>query len=814
MDKYKIPISKLDYSYKESQLNFRSTEELSPIDEKIVGQNRAAKSLSFGMRVEKKGYNIFMAGESGTGKSTYAENIAEEKSAKMEKPQDILYVYNFSESEKPRAIKVIAGRGSELKNDMEKIIEELKDEIPRAFEGEEYDKERKEIINEYQPRSNKIMKKFEESAKERGFMLQNTSQGLVPVPVDENGEPLSRDDFQEMDEDEREETREISQEIQNEISQVMREIRSIKEKAQEELSALEKKIGLSVVQPIICHLEEKYSQSEVIVDYLEEVQKDIVDHIDHFRNENEESKKRSFLPIQKDEDGDFLNRYKINVFVNNSKTEGAPVVYEKNPTYYNLFGKIEGRSQFGTITTNFSMIKSGSLHRANGGFLILHAKDLLKNPFCWDTLKRALINQEITVENIGEQYRSVPIITLKPEAVELDLKIIMIGTPYIYYLLYNFDEEFSELFKIKADFDTVMERNKENIEKFADFISSVINRFEIREFTAGAVAAMIDFSSRLTGDRQKLSTKFNEIIEIIFEADVWADEAGKEKVKAQSVKKAIEEKEERANLLEEKVQEQIDRDHLLLDVSGKEVGQINGLSVHQAGNYTFGRPARITARTYLGKEGVINIEREAKMSGRIHSKGVMILTGYLGGKYAQDYPLSLTASVAFEQSYGGVDGDSATCAEVVALLSSLSEIAVRQDIAITGSMNQKGVVQPIGGVNEKIEGFFKVCESKGLTGKQGVIIPKRNLDKLMLDEDIIEAVRNNIFQLYIVEDIDEVLEIMLEKEAEEIHSAVRNKLQRYAELEADSFSTESEKEKEEKEKKEEEDNDEEENENE
>ncbi|MCC3145451.1 AAA family ATPase [Halanaerobium sp. Z-7514] len=799
MDKYKIPISKLDYSYQESELDFSSTEELSPIDEKIVGQNRAAKSLSFGMRVEKKGYNIFMAGESGTGKSTYAENIAEERSAEMGKPQDILYVYNFYESEKTRVMKVEAGTGSELKTDLEKIVEELKEEIPRAFEGEEYDKERKEILNEYQPKSNKIMKEFEASAKERGFMLQNTSQGLVPVPIDENGEPLSREDFQEMDDEKREKIRERSQEIQNEISQVMREIRSIKEEAQEELSALEKKIGLSVVQPIICHLEEKYSESEVIIDYLEEVQEDIVDHIDRFRNENDESQSRSFLPMQRDEDGDFFNRYKINVFVNNSKTEGAPVVYEKNPTYYNLFGKIEGGSQFGTITTNFTMIKSGSLHRANGGFLIVHAKDLLRNPFCWDTLKRALINQEITVENIGEQYRSVPIITLKPEAVELDLKVIMIGTPYIYYLLYNFDEEFSELFKIKADFDTVMERSKENIEKFADFISSVINRYEIREFTAGAIAAMIDFSSRLTGDRQKLSTKFNEIIEIIFEADVWTEQAGEERVKAEYVRKAIEEKEMRANLLEEKVQEQIDRDHLLLDVSGEEIGQINGLSVHQAGNYTFGRPARITARTYLGKEGVINIEREAKMSGRIHSKGVMILTGYLGGKYAQDYPLSLTASVAFEQSYGGVDGDSATCAEVVALLSSLSGIGVRQDIAITGSMNQKGVVQPIGGVNEKIEGFFKVCESKGLTGQQGVIIPKRNLDNLMLGDDIIEAVKDDIFQLYVVEDIDEVLEIMLGKAAETIHTAVQEKLQHYAELEADNYGAESEAEEEENE---------------
>jgi lon-related putative ATP-dependent protease len=631
------------------------------------------------------------------------------------------------------------------------------------------------------------MQEFESSAKERGFLLQNTSQGLVPVPIDEDGEPISRDKFQEMDEEKKEEIRNESQKIQNEISQVMREIRSIKEKAQDELSALEKKIGISIVQPIICHLKDKYDCCEEIVDYLEEVQDDIVDNIDRFRNDNDDNQQNPFLAMQQDDDGSFFVRYQINIFVNNSKTDGAPVIYEKNPTYYNLFGKIEGKSQFGTITTNFTMIRSGSLHRANGGFLIVHAKDLLTNPFCWDTLKRALINQEITVENIGEQYRSVPIITLKPEAVELDLKIIMIGSPYIYYLLYNYDDEFSELFKIKADFDTEMTRNKENIAKFADFISSVITRDQLKEFSSGAVAAMIDFSSRLTGDREKLSTKFNEIIEILYESDVWADSYGEEVVSASSVKKAIDEKEMRSNLLEEKIQEQIDRDHLLLDVSGQEVGQINGLSVYQAGNYSFGRPARITARSYLGKEGVINIEREAKMSGRIHSKGVMILTGYLGGKYAQDAPLSLTASIAFEQSYGGVDGDSATCAEVVALLSSLSGIPIRQDIAITGSMNQKGVVQPIGGVNEKIEGFFKVCQAKGLTGKQGVIIPQRNLDNLMLEEEVINAVENGEFNLYSIEEIDQALEIMLDEEAEKVHSAVQEKLEEYAEFDSENI---------------------------
>lgn len=790
MEKYKINLKKLKYKFEAQKLNFTSTKELSAIDQEIIGQKRAANSLDFGMRVSRNGYNIFMAGESGTGKSTYAENIAEKKSDKMDKPRDILYVFNFSDPEEPRIMKVDAGMGNDLKDDMEKIIEELQGEIPRAFEGEEYEAERKEILNKHQPKSNKIMQEFEESVKERDFILNNTSQGLVPVPVNEDGDSISREDFQNMDEEKKEEIRNISQKIQNEISQVMREIRSIKEKAQDELSALEKKIGISVVQPIIYHLKDKYSNCEEVVDYLEEVQADIVDHIEHFRNNDNQKQQNPFLAMRQDKDGNFFIRYQINIFVNNNNTEGAPVVYEKNPTYYNLFGKIEGKSQFGTITTDFTMIRSGSLHKANGGFLIINAEDLLTNPFCWDTLKRALINQENTVENIGKQYRSVPIITLKPEALELDLKVIMIGSPYIYYLLYNFDEEFSELFKIKADFDIEMERTKKNINKFADFISSVINRDQLKEFTADAVAAMIDFSSRLTDDRHKLSTKFNEIIEILYEADAWADTADEDLVSADSVNKAILEKEKRSNLLEEKIQEQIDRDQLLLDVSGTEVGQINGLSVYKAGNYSFGRPARITARSYLGKDGVINIEREAKMSGRIHSKGVMILTGYLGGQYAQDAPLSLTASIAFEQSYGGVDGDSATCAEAVALLSSLSEVPIRQDIAITGSMNQKGIIQPIGGVNEKIEGFFKVCKAKGITGKQGVIIPDRNLDNLMLAQEVIAAVEKEEFHLYSINELDQALEIMLSTKADKVHQSVKEKLEKFAELENEDYNSE------------------------
>lgn len=791
MNKYQIPLTKLKYNFEPEKLSFKTTAELSPIKEEIIGQKRAAKSIDFALKVNKLGYNIFMVGDSGTGKSTYAENMAHQQAEKLACPTDILYVFNFSEADQPEVMEVEAGIGNKLKADLDKIITELRQDIPAAFTGEEYEQQQQKLLEEYQPKSSKIMQNFEQSVKKRGFMLQNTAQGLVPVPLTESGDPLSREDFEELSAADKQEIRTESQTIQNEITQVMREIREIKEAAQAEIAALEKKIVNSVVQPIICQLKEKYKKEKQVVTYLEAVQQDIIDHLEQFK-EKQQDQANPLLTRKIDNEEEFFTRYQINIFVNNNKTKGAPVIYEKNPTYYNLFGKIEAKSQFGTLTTNFTLIKSGSLQQANGGFLIIQARDILSNPLCWETLKRALTSQEITVENIGEQYRSVPILTLKPAAVGLDVKIIMIGSPYLYYLLYNYDEEFAELFKIKADFDTEMDRSQSNIVKFADFVAAVIKRDQLKEFSAEAVAAMIDFSSRLAGDRNKLSTRFNEIIEIMYEADIWSAEREEELLSADSVQKAIQEKKFRSNLLEEKIQEQINQKQLLLSVTGSEIGQINGLSVYQTGDYSFGRPTRITARTYLGKEGVINIEREARMSGRIHSKGVMILTGYLGGKYAQELPLSLTASIAFEQSYGGVDGDSATCAEVVALLSSLAELAISQEIAITGSMNQKGIVQPIGGVNEKVIGFFEVCQARGLTGQQGVIIPARNLNNLMLPAKVLKAIKAGEFFIYKIENIDQALEIMLAKPAAEIHAAVQAKLAEYAELESEEYEAEEE----------------------
>jgi len=780
-EKNKIKIEKLKRSCELSDFDFSSTEDLEPFEEGIIGQNRAVEAVDFGLNVEKEGYNIFMTGLPGTGKSTFAKKATEDKSKDKEVPPDLCYVYNFEDSEKPQALKLPSGIGKKLKKDMEKLIQELKEEIPAAFEGEEYEEKKNQIMSEYQKKSNKIMEEFEEEIKKDGYTLKNTPQGPMPVPIDEDGNPLEQEDYQKLSEEKKQELRDKNADIKQQMDNKMRQIRKLKTEAQDKLKEVEKKVGLSIVEPIIANLKEKYEGCEEVTGYLDNVKEDIVDNLNKFKDKDDDKKAQLPFAMPQNDNGSFFKRYKINLLVDNSDTEGAPVINETNPTYYNLFGKTEGKSQFGAITTDFTMIKSGAIHKANGGYLILQARDVLTSPLSWETLKRTLINEEVVVENIGEQYRSIPVKTLKPEAIDIDLKVIMIGNPMIYQLLYNYDEEFKKLFKIKADFDVEMERNRENMKKFASFISFISERENIKQFKKDAVCRVIEYSSRLTGDKEKLTTRFNDIMEVLYESNTWAKIADHEYVKKEDVKKALDKKEERSNLSEEKIREMIAKEHILMDVKGKETGQINGLSVYQTGEYAFGKPSRITARTYMGKEGIINIERKADMSGKIHNKGVMILAGFLGEKYAREKPLTLSASLAFEQSYGGIDGDSASCAELLVLLSAISKYPLRQDIAITGSMNQKGKVQPIGGVNQKIEGYYKTCKVKGITGEQGVIIPEQNKDSLMLKDEVIEAVENDEFQIYSIEDIDEAIEIMFNRPADEVHEKVNEVLKDIAE---------------------------------
>jgi len=776
----KLTLDELKLKCDLALFDFNTTEEIEPFEEGIIGQQRAVDAVELGLRVKQDGYNIFISGITGTGKTTYAKTIANQKAKDMEIPSDLCYVYNFKENSKPNVLVLPTGTGEMLCIDMDNLIEELREEIPKSFESEEHEKKKSTILSDFQDKSNELIGKLEKEIEEDNFILQHSGQGTMPtpVPINEDGKAIKKEEFEDLSEEKKKAIMEKNLEIQKEIEQLRRVIRNLRLETQTELEELDKEFGLSILKPIFENLKDKYKCCNDVKEYLEDLKKDIIENIDKFNDKKEEN--NFLMTFQQGNDESFFNRYKVNLLVNNKKTKGAPVIVESNPTYYNLFGKIEGKSQFGTITTDFTMIKSGAIHRANGGFLIINARDLLQKPFAWETLKRILLNQEIVVENIGEQYRAMPITTLKPEPVSVGVKVFLIGSPWIYQLLYHYDEEFKKLFKIKADFDIEMKRNKENLRNFAAFISCICNRENIRHFTVDAVARVVEYSSKITEAKDKLSTRFNQILEILYEANAWAETETSKYIEAAHVSKAISEKDRRSNLVEEKIQELIEKGHILIDITGMEIGQINGLSVHQNGQYSFGRPSRITARTYLGQEGVINIEREAKMSGNIHNKAVMILSAYLGGKYAQDEPLSLSASLAFEQNYGGIDGDSASCAELIALLSSISGIPVKQDLAITGSMNQKGKVQPIGGTNEKIEGYFKVCQQVGITGKQGVVIPVQNKDNLMLNDDVIKAVGDNYFSIYSVENIDQAIELMMGKPAEEVHKKVQEVLSDYA----------------------------------
>ncbi|AZR72610.1 ATP-dependent protease [Anoxybacter fermentans] len=774
----KLNFTELKATCDPSIFDFKTTEELKPFEEGIIGQRRAVKAMNFGLKIKQKGYHIFMAGITGTGKTTYAKTLIKNEARKYPVPDDWCYIYNFDNPEIPKALNLPAGIGIKLKEDMEKLIDELRTDIPKTFESEEYEKQRNQIMDKYQEQSNMLIMEFEEELKKEGFLLQRTGKGIFTIPL-KDGRPLSQEDFEQMTEEEKNNFKEKSKQIQIQMEEIMRKIRRLEVQAREEIEQLEERVCLSIVKPIIDHLKDDYQNYPRILKYLNDVQEDIIKNLEKFKAE-EEIENPLLLTVKTRQDESFFTRYKVNLLVNNKETKGAPVVIETNPTYYNLFGKIEGESEFGTVVTDFTMIKGGAVHRANGGYLILQAKDVLSNPFAWEALKRTLANQEIRVENIGEQFRTIPTTTLKPEPIPLNIKVILIGNPLIYQLLYDFDEDFKKLFKIKAHFDVEMDKTEENLKKFACFISFQCEKEGLRHFTAEAVARVVEYSSRLAENQKKLTTRFNEIVEILYEASAWAEIDNSKYVEESHVEEAIKEKIYRSNLMEEKIQEMIENGHILIDTEGEEVGQINGLSVYQTGEYSFGRPSRITARTFLGEKGVINIEREAKMSGKIHDKAVLILSGYLGGKYAKDKPLTLSASLAFEQSYGGIEGDSASCAELIALLSAISGIPVRQDFAITGSMNQKGKVQPIGGVNQKIEGFYKVCKAKGLTGTQGVVIPVQNIENLMLDKEIIEAVKDGKFHIYSVKDIDEAIEIMMKKPAEEVHKEVNKKLKELA----------------------------------
>ncbi len=762
---YEVPVEKLYRVCDPDQFDFQTTEDLPPLKE-IIGQPRATQAIDFGVSISSPGFNIYVLGPTGTGRMTTVETFLKKKAAQEKVPNDWCYVYNFSEPHKPRAISLPAGMGSELRRDMDELIEDLRAEIPRAFESEEYVAEKERISQKFQREKRAELERLDLRAKERGFVLMKTPAGLMVAPLIE-GEVISQEQYEKLPEEKKRELERGRRELQEELGETMRRIRRLDKKQKEAVRELERKVAATACKEHIEELKEKYRHFQEVVDYLSEVEKDIVENVESFKGEGGEAREVEIMGLKIVFQETPFIRYRVNVIVDNSETKGAPVIVESNPTYHNLVGRIEHRAQFGALVTNFTMIKAGALHRANGGYLVLEAKDVLMKPFAWEALKRCLRDGRIKTEEMGAEFRLISTVTLEPEPIPLDVKVVLIGSPLLYYLLYNLDEDFQKLFKVMADFAVQMDRTPENERQYALFIKSRCEEEGLKHFDRTAVAKVVEYSSRLVEDQEKLSTRFGTICDLIREANYWATRNGHQYVTAEDVRQAIEERVYRSNRVEERIRELIEDGTILIDTEGEVVGQVNGISLVTLGDYTFGKPTRITARTFMGQKGVVNIEREAEMSGRIHSKGVMILAGYLGGKYAQDVPLTLSASIGFEQLYEEVEGDSAASTELYALLSSLSGYPLKQGIAVTGSVNQHGEVQAVGGVTQKIEGFFDVCKIKGLTGEQGVIIPAKNVKNLMLREDVVEAVREGKFHIYAVETVDEGIEILTGVEAGE-----------------------------------------------
>jgi lon-related putative ATP-dependent protease len=736
--------------------SFTTTDELPELEE-TIGQSRALNAIDFGLNLDSKGFNIFILGENGTGKSTTIKSILQKKAAGEPVPSDWCYVYNFKDPDIPLAISMEPGRASVFHKDMEELIKILRVEIPKIFESKEYEKQKNKILEEFQQKQKAMFSGLEEEAQSKGFSIRKTVSGLMIVPIKKGGEPLTEEEYEALDDKTKAKIDEIGKGLQEKLNDVVREVRESEKNVKSALSKLERDATLSAVGHFMEEMKTKYSDHERITEYLSGITEDILEHIDDFKSQEEQTPPLPFMKMQKTEPT--FTRYIVNVLVNNKDTKGAPCVFESNPTYFNIFGRMEYKFQYGVATTDFSMIKAGALHKANGGYLVINALDLLRNIFSYETLKRALRNREIKLEDVWEQYRLMSTSTLRPEAIPLNVKVILIGNPYLYYLLYSLDEEYRELFKVKADFDSRMERTTETVQKYASFIASTCKQANFLPFDRSGVAKIVEYGSRLAEHQNKLSSRFSEIGDVIKEANYWAKKAGGRIVQDEHVVKALRERVYRVNRIEERLQEMIVEGTLIIDTAGEKIGQINGLAVLGMGDYMFGKPSRITASTFAGKGGVINIERETKMSGKIHEKAILIITNYISRTYAKKKPISFAASITFEQLYDMIEGDSASCAELYVILSSLAGLPLKQNIAVTGSMDQNGDVQPIGGVNEKIEGFFDLCKVRGLDGTQGVVIPRKNIKHLMIKQEVVDAVKGGKFSIYPIDRVEEGMEI-------------------------------------------------------
>ncbi len=742
----------LRLTYNPDSFRVESTASLKPSDG-IIGQHRAVTALRFGLNIHEIGFNIFVAGPRGIGKMTAVRSFIEELAGDKPVPGDWCYVNNFEDAFQPRACRLPPGQGKIFHQDMKRLVEQIQRDVPRLFESDDYSSKRDEITNRFVTERDAIAKTISQKASDSGFLIQATQSGIMLIPA-KNGQPLSESEWNAVPPSDQTDRLRMRDRLQEELKEAVKATRLLERKIQSQLSDLDEQIILFSLQPLLEELRERYKDLPDILRFLQDLQNDLVENIDLIKTENPQDPN---FNVRKEA---FLKRYTVNLLIDHSRQTGAPVVVELNPTYNNLFGRVEKETYMGTLYTDFTMIKPGSMHRANGGFIVLPIEDVIRNFMSWDGLKRALRGRSIRIEELSESMGMTVTKSLRPEAIPLDIKIILVGRPVFYYMLHSHDEEFPELFRVKADFDTSMTRNQNNIHDFISFLSMLCCKEQLKHLDGGAIAKMLEYASRFAEDREKLSTHFGAMADIVREGHFWATQEGAEHITADHILKTLNEKIYRSNLVQERIQELIARNILLVDTDGSACGQVNGLSVLRMGEFMFGKPSRITATCSPGTEGIIDIEKQVALGGPIHSKGVLILQGIFMRLFAKDQKLSFSARVVFEQSYEGVEGDSASSAEMYALLSSLSGLPADQGIAVTGSVNQNGQIQAIGGVNSKIEGFYDVCCVRKLTGKQGVIIPDSNLPNLMLREDVVEAVRNRLFHIWAVSDIGQGIELL------------------------------------------------------
>ncbi len=780
------------------KLGIQSTDDLK-ICPDIFGQARALNALRLGFDIESHGYNLFVNGLAGTGRRTAIKCLLKETRRIKRIPDDKLYVSNFKNPDMPRLIRLPAGKGREFKKDLEELIEFFINNIPGVFEDEEYQNKKKRLLDNYKQKQKHLVKDFEDEVVQQNFTLIQMQVGLVTRPAvlpTMDKQPVNFEQLAalvnegKISKKEREKIEKKHAELTEKMEGIFKEMRDLEKELKEKLKALNN----NTVTPLIEHQIEEIRQQykcKAMDDYLEEIKENIQENFDLFLKKPEKQEGQFPMMMPQDEGDPYIN-FKVNLLVDNCGATSAPIIFETSPSYTNLFGTVEiTPTKPGHSQTDFTKIKAGSILKADGGFLVVEALDLLLEPGVWPAFKRTLKNRKLEIQIYAPVYM-ISISAMKPEPIECDVKVAIIGDPYLYQLLYQQDPDFKKIFKLRADFDSVMNVSADSIMDYAYFIKRIVAAEKLFPFNSPAIARVVEYGVRLAGKQDKISTQFNQVADILREANYWCMKEGKKRVTDKHIYKAVEEKIDRSRLIEEKMQEMINEGSIMIDTDGSVVGQVNGLAVYDMGDYAFGKPSRITAIASVGHSGVINIEREAQMSGRIHDKGVLILSGYLRSRFAQDKPLAMSASLCFEQSYSGVDGDSASSTEIYALLSVLADLPLRQDTAVTGSVNQRGEIQPIGGVNQKIEGFFEVCKQQGLNGSQGVMIPHQNVKDLMLKEEIVKAVKQKRFNIYAVKTIDQGIEILTGIKAGKrknntwepgtVNSLVDKKLAEYAEV--------------------------------